>query len=82
MRSSSFLLSVLNLRMWRRSLSYLPVCPVSSLGLRVLTRDFSTALEDVKQETPQLQNSCTSGGDEPRRMFHVKHSFGGWLALE
>ena len=55
----------------------------SSLGLRVLTRDFSAARGDVKRKTPRLQNTRTGEGRRgqdascvPRRTDSRKHSFG------
>ena len=49
MRSSSFLLSVLNLRMGCDFLSSVPTCCVGSLAIRVLIWDCSTATEVVKK---------------------------------
>src|SRR5699024_1767779 len=49
MRSSSFLLSVLNLRMGCDFLSSVPTCCVGSLAIRVLIWDCSTAPEVVKK---------------------------------
>ncbi len=73
MRSSSFLLSVLNLRMvdvapFRACQPAVPMAgtpserPVSSLGLRVLKRDCNTAIKDVKRRPRGIQRSREGSG--------------------